>query len=172
MKAFLEWLGTLRDSVLSLPELHLFFAFARNTFLSETNKSDDPAPPTTSASPDTEPISSANPTPNDNNNDNNTKPKASHQLPADPHVFFKLSKQSTPAQVALLSAIAHLCAVACADGAPILRRMLFAPAELANVFLPAFSDDNMQMFIGKEGERVGCVLVLTFFCSRTWWWLV
>lgn len=145
-KVFQDWLNAAPIS-LNTPELHLFQAFARNTFL--TNPPASPLPSSSSASssssvpasPDTvEPVDPAT------ESSNNSK---TSQIPRDPFNFFKISKRSTSAQVSFLSAIAHMCALASshANEHPLFHKMLFNPAELAHVFIPALPDDDMQMFM-------------------------
>eukprot|EP00026_Physarum_polycephalum_P000277 Phypoly_transcript_00277.p1 GENE.Phypoly_transcript_00277~~Phypoly_transcript_00277.p1 ORF type:complete len:1647 (+),score=288.14 Phypoly_transcript_00277:317-4942(+) len=134
-KAFNDWLGTV-PFPLSTPELYVFQAFARNAFIVNA-----PVPATSPSS--SSPTESKEP----------ESKSANSQIPRDPYNFFKLSKKSTPAQVALLSAVAHMCALASAHGHdhPLFYKMLYAPADLAAVFIPSLPDDDMQMFMSVLG---------------------
>lgn len=158
-KIFHDWLNA-APFTLSNQELHVFQAFARNTFLlsppvpapssSPSAASSSSSAPSIPATPET-PVTPAIPeSPETTSNETNTTKTS--QIPRDPFHFFKISKRSTSAQVSLLSAITHMCALASAQGTdhPLFHKMLYNPADLANVFIPGLPDDDMQMFMGMS----------------------
>jgi hypothetical protein len=176
-KAFLDWLNTTPFPLSNL-EHNMFQAFARNTFLTTAPTPSTPiATASTATATSSTPAPSPAPATDGTNTEINEDPSGSNKskLPRDPYHFFRIGKRSSPAQVSALSAIVHVCALACAHGNehPIFHKMLFAPADLANVFIPSLPDDEMQMFMGIHffDEKKFYLLTFVFF-SCAWWWLV